>query len=227
MWRFGFLLVCVGAPSVRAQTPLAAADTIPLHPWVSDGDLALLGLASLPALAARAVPSREVRIWVAAWRLEGPRPMLRISQGPKTTIGNLIYWWDRPRRAGRASPGSALLDSLETESVRRSREQAAREYRCAAPAEGTQVETCQAEMDPQPDWPGLMARIDSLNPWELPDPRTLDPPLPAGLDGWSILIETQVGRRFRRVKYWVPTADQGPEARRALGLAAILRSVEP
>jgi hypothetical protein len=69
--------------------------------------------------------------------------------------------------------------------------------------------------------------MDSLNPWTLPDPRTLNPPLRAGLDGWGILIEVRRGTQYRRYKYWAPDARHGPEADRARQLAAIVRSAEP
>ena len=82
------LVVCLGASTLRAQSRSAAPDTMPVHPWVTDDDLALLGVPSLSELAAQAQPIREVRIWLAAWRLECPRPMLRLTEGPETTTGS-------------------------------------------------------------------------------------------------------------------------------------------
>jgi hypothetical protein len=152
--------------------------------------------------------------------------MLRISEAPDGVMGELIYWWEVPRFVAPDSQGEALVARMREETVAYARDRAVRMYGCAPPVHGEAAEACRAQFSQPPNWQTLLARIDSLDPWTLPDPRTLDPPLRVGLDGWSIAVETRVGSDYRTYEYWAPNAQRGPEARRAAQLAALVHSVE-
>ena len=223
------LILAVVSCSAVAQAAQMPEDTAAARTAGIDSVTALLGLAPLRSASERRRPGREIRVWLSYGIIAAPLPFLRVSDAADGPHGDLAYWWPTYRNEHVGGDGAVVAElhrAWEAITVH-NRQQAAGHLDCAPVVQRAFVEACRARFLHGPDWGRVLAQIDALDPWSLPDPRTLTPPLLPGLDGWSVMVEVRQGPRYRTYSYWAPDSTHGPEAARAAALARLTETLRP
>jgi hypothetical protein len=83
-------------------------------------------------------------------------------------------------------------------------------------------EVCKVGVASNLSWSGLLAQIDSLDIWALPDPSTLPLPKTVALDAPGLTVTMRDRTTFRRFSYWPTGSDSGPEYARAARMQQIV-----
>ena len=193
--RLAVALVCLLAPTVRAQTADSVAWGLPAW-WSADDQERFLdreaqaaGWFGLDPLATTPLPEgvREIRIRKAS-SLFDPLFVLRIvdDHGSVTDTGWL--WWDAESDSSLTPHMSSVCAELRPDPART---------------------VCTGHRMARADT--LLARADRLGAWRLPG----DSPDPPGAlivrgDGDTFVVEVRDGTRYRAYTYWSPQWTQEP-----------------
>ena len=94
--------------------------------------------------------------------------------------------------------------------------------RCGAPIRGKDAVVCDVRFEREPDWKLILARLDSLDAWNLPDERKVPRRNVMMIHGWRIRAETLRDTTYRLWWYDNPQLFRPPEGSNAL---AIMRMV--
>lgn len=204
--RLAVALVCLIAPTVRAQTADSVAWGLPAW-WSTDEQTEFLhweatvaGLFGLDPLATSPLPEgvREIRIRKAS-SLFDPLFVLRIvdDHGSVTDTGWL--WWDAESDSSLTPYMSSVCAELRPDPART---------------------ICTGHRMARADT--LLASFGRLRVWTLPG----DPPDPPGAlivrgDGETFVVELRDGTRYRAYSYWSPQRTQEPHEAAAAEMAEI------
>ncbi len=200
--RLAVALICLIAPTVRAQTADSVAWGLPAW-WAADEQTQFLarearaaaGLGLAP-LATTPLPEgvREIRVrQTSSTRI--PLIALRLVDDGTAVSDTAWLWW------------SSLSDSLVIPMLG---------SRCAVPTRRDGMTTCPSGRSATMLSPAaLLARFDALRIGLLSGEVPQEPPAPGTLrirgDGETIAVEIRDGARYRAYTYWSPRDDRGAD----------------
>ena len=183
-----------------------------------------------PALAQAALAPgvrREIRVTHGGGTALN-RYTLRLTEGEAGVRGELFAFWPtagihvvtdgHPDCQRHFDAQDAWLAGLVAEDERARRG-------CAPARRAGVFEVCRARLAPGPDWRRVLAQLDSLGAWTLPDPATLRKPDRLVLDGTTVAVEWRDRAAYGRYAYYAPHAQPGAEARRAAAILDLMLRV--
>ena len=227
------VVVClVLRTAVHAQGGLSLPPYTPASRAVDSAEYAVLtdpvaAALSLPALSRVSLPVSwvELRLWIG-FGISSPDYLLRLVSGSRGVTGEAILWW--------IHPGDFLKEFAEGGTSSFLQDFAGRNGCVDSVAAGFPPEVqmragaCVGDFgESAPDWHALYDTIVEMKALELPDPSTLRPPPVLVLDGWSMIVETLEGSKYRAYEYSNPDAQPWPEARLASAIANAARAILP
>ena len=204
------LAACAGANSHVEATagfdrPIPPRILIPISRADDRGEFAPLDESAalyeplgLPNLRTTAFQSgvREIRIYEGLL-IGNPHSGLIVREANGKVTGRLFRYWPRN--------DSTFYKDLDLEAVFE-RDEA---HRCAPPVRGTKASVCTVIFVKEPDWRALLASLDQLHAWELPDESRV-PKSGHVVDGWVIRVEARHDTVYRRYQYHNPQVYQPP-----------------
>jgi hypothetical protein len=97
--------------------------------------------------------------------------------------------------------------------------------RCAPPVRGKEAVVCDVRFEREPDWNLILARLDSLDAWNLPDERKVPRRNVMMIHGWRIRAETLRDTTYRLWWYDNPQLFRPPEGSNALAIMRMVMSL--
>jgi hypothetical protein len=152
----------------------------------------------LPRLRTTPFPAgvREIRIY------EGlvvgyPHSGLIVREENGKVTGRLFRYWPRN--------DTVYTENLDYEALYEKDET----DRCTPPVRGIDASVCTVKFTKEPDWQALLASLDSLHAWTLPDESRV-PKSEHVVDGWVIRVEARRDTVYTRYQYHNPGVYQPP-----------------
>lgn len=181
-----------------------------------DETVALPAALDLPSLQKQGLPSgdREIRIYTGLV-VGYPHNIVIVRQsggvhGPVT--GKLARYW----------PTNDSSFHAELDLEKRYAELEANH--CERPRRGTEAVACYVHLRHEPDWRALLARLDSVNAWTLPDESRV-PHRGMVIDGWVLRVEARRDTSYHRYQYHNPEIYRPPEGEEAAQVLFIADSL--
>lgn len=173
----------------------------------------LHGPLGLPSLRTTPLPAgvREIRIYEGLV-IGYPRSGLIVREEKGKVTGRLFRYWPRNDTAfseGRDS--EALYEKDEA-------------HRCTTPVRGKEASVCTVVFKKEPDWRALLASLDSVHAWTLPDESRV-PKSQHVVDGWVIRVEARRDTVYTRYQYHNPEVYQPPYGPSALRIMMMVDSL--
>jgi len=148
---------------------------------------------------------REIRIWIG-FGITIPDYFYRFVEHEGQVSGDAYLGWERKDDVPRATDSTNLAALMRYQN----------EGRCGALLRQEEFEVCHLRFVMAIPWARIWQSLDSVDIWNVP-PRP--PALGVELDGWTVLVETWDGARYRSWSYWVPSERGSPNERRAAYVA--------
>jgi hypothetical protein len=216
----GLLAVGCGRLGRGGPSPLTMAER------AEQGDIA--ALARLSLLRVERLPSgdREIRVWFAM-ASGAPDLLLRVSsrgtgKGPG---GELWAWWPLP-----SGDGDRSLAGTAGDLNNRTRDSVQARVQCAALYRAGGNEACRLRLRQEPDWRVVLAQLDSLRAFTLPDQDAL--PRADSLvrvaertrlaENMMVTVEVLDGAVYRTYSYTNPRSLPQSEAQRAAAIVDMM-----
>ena len=198
-----FAAAMLAATPATAQLRVPAPDTAPRFKGATDPVAALVGLPMLRGGGELRRPGREIRIWVG-FGLGYPMHMLRVAESLEGVTGQQVLWWPGKEPEGTFVGSARAADRWRREhaAVSRTIERRVAAVGCGHVRRSPRQSACEMPAEPEGGWRAVLARIDSLEAWTLPDQSALPGGAVIGLDGISVVVEARVGDRYRTYSYW-------------------------
>lgn len=200
------------------------------------GDVAALARMGSLRTARFASGQREIRVWFVM-ATGAPDLLLRVaSAGEKRkATGEIWAWWVLP-----SGDGDRRLAAEREDANDRTRDSVRAVWRCTSVESAGGHEACRLQLKAEPEWGVVLAQLDSLRAFTLPDQDSLPPPdnaLRAATErrpseNLMMTVEALDGAVYRTYSYSNPRSLPSSEAQRAAaivdmvaGLAARARRV--
>jgi hypothetical protein len=167
----------------------------------------------LPRLRTTPLPAglREIRIYEGLV-IGYPRSGLIVREENGKVTGRLFRYWPRN--------DTAFTEKVDYEALYEKDEA----DRCTTPVRGKDASVCTVRFTKQPDWRGLLASLDSLHAWTLPDESRV-PKSENVVDGWVIRVEARRDTVYTRYQYHNPEVYQPPYGPSALQIMHMVDSL--
>ena len=181
-----------------------------------DETIALPAALDLPSLRAQALPAgdREIRLY-AGLVIGYPRNVVIVRQsgGAQGRVtGRLARYW----------PTNDTSFHAEMDLEKKYADLEA--HHCERPRRGAQAVACYVRLRHEPDWRDLLARLDSVNAWTLPDESRV-PHRGMVIDGWVLRVEARRDTSYHRYQYHNPEIYRPPEGEEASQLLYMVDSL--
>ena len=195
-------LIPLGACLVACAVTAPAQDTarVAQRGAEFDSQLAYANAAGFRRLGADSgrPARREIRVWIG-FGITVPDYFYRLVEDNGHVSGEAYLGWQVIR------DGPVATDSLMRYE---------NEGRCDPPIRKGDVEICRLRFARSAPWRQFWTSLDSIGVWSI-----AEPPPSTGLDGWSIVVETFDGTRYRQWSYWMPSETGAPDSRKAAYIA--------
>ena len=213
-----------------------SARELSLGELAAHGDVA--ALARMGSLRAARLPSgqREIRVWFVM-ATGAPDLLLRVvgAGDRRKATGEIWAWWVLP-----SGDGDRRLAAEREDANDRTRDSIRAVWRCTSLESAGGHEACRLQLRDEPQWAVVLAQLDSLRAFTLPDQDSL-PPSDIALrasterrpsENLMMTVEALDGAVYRTYSYTNPRSLPSGEAQRAAaivdmvaGLAARARRV--
>jgi hypothetical protein len=97
-------------------------------------------------------------------------------------------------------------------------------HRCNAPVRGKEAVVCIVRFTSEPDWRALLASLDKLHAWDLPDESRVRRSQNV-IDGWVIRVEARRDTSYVRYQYHNPGVYEPPYGPSALAIMQLVDSL--
>jgi hypothetical protein len=167
----------------------------------------------LPRLRTSTLPAgvREIRIYEGLV-IGYPHSGLIVREENGKVIGRLFRYWPRN--------DTAFAEQRDSEALYEKDEA----HRCTTPVRGKEASICTVVFTKEPDWRALLASLDSLHAWSLPDESRV-PKSQNVIDGWVIRVEARRDTVYTRYQYHNPGVYQPPYGPAALQIMVMVDSL--
>ena len=205
----------------------------PRQPTMSElaagGDVA--ALAKLPGLRLARLPSgqREIRVWFAM-STGAPDLLLRVATttDKRRATGQLFAWWVLP-----SGDGDRRLAGERRDQNDRQRDSLTAQWSCASIDNAGGNEACRLVLRQEPDWKAVLAQLDSLRAWSLPDQDSVskvdslvrDAVERRPSENMMVTVEALDGAVYRTYSYTNPRTMPADEARRAAAIVTMINDL--
>ena len=186
------------------------------------GDISALARMSLLREQRLSSGQREIRVWFAM-ASGAPDLLLRVaSGGPKGATGELWAWWALP-----SGDGDRSLSGEAADLNNRARDSVQATVTCASMFRAGGHEACRFRLRQEPDWRTVLAQLDSLRAFTLPDqdslPSSADSLVRAvgagrTAENMMVTVEALDGAVYRTYSYTNPRSLPRSEAQRAAAI---------
>ena len=195
----------------------------------ASGDVA--ALAKLPGLRLARLPSgqREIRVWFAM-STGAPDLLLRVATttDKRRATGQLYAWWILP-----SGDGDRRLAREKRDENDRQRDSVKAQWSCSSIENAGGNEACRLVLRQEPDWKVVLAQLDSLRAWSLPDQDSVakvDSLIRGAAErrpseNMMVTVEALDGAVYRSYSYTNPRAMPADEARRAAAIVTIINDL--
>lgn len=175
--------------------------------------LSMAGLRTLENVRLRE-GSREVRVWSSS--MGYPQRLYRLMESRNGVRGEVLLYWPT-RFSDDDRPGETFHDLIVY----------SHQGSCAGLARTDGVGFCRAVFAREPDWAGVLRRLDERGLETLPDPSTFPKDGILTLDGWGFQVEYRRGCAYRTYEYNNPQSHPSwPTAAQATALFRTLSAVD-
>jgi hypothetical protein len=154
---------------------------------------------------------REIRIYEGLV-IGYPHSGLIVREENSRVTGRLFRYWPKN--------DTAFTESLNAEALYEKDEA----HRCTTPVRGEEASICTVVFTKEPDWRALLASLDSLHAWTLPDESRV-PKSQNVIDGWVIRVEARRDTVYTRYQYHNPGVYQPPYGPSALQIMRMVDSL--
>lgn len=171
--------------------------------------------AGLTPLRSTVLPmgTQEIRIWIG----EGigiPEDLYRIVRQGHRVTGEWIQFWSEPYYQDNEPDVTALMEYTLA-------------GQCRSIGKSGRAGACHTRLVGEPDWKGILQRIERAQVWTLPDESELPQDSVWIMDGWSILVEVRDGAHYRAYHHANPDGHQHPVSKHAAEIAEALWTLNP
>jgi hypothetical protein len=217
-----FALLAVLAP--RKQAFSQSPGNLPWPPprrnitqWILDTKDSITVAAGLTPLAMTQLPpgEQEIRLWIGEG-IAAVEHFYRITRRDKHVSGDWFQAWSLGERGG-AEAGEPDFNAVLIYSMA---------GQCRSVGRAGHAHACRVRFTGEPDWKGILERMELAELWTLPDESELPPDSIMVLDGWGMLVEIRDGSTYRVYHHGNPDAHQHPVSQKAAEIAAALNSVD-
>jgi len=166
-----------------------------------------------PRLRTTPLPAgvREIRIYEGLV-IGYPHSGLIVREENGNVTGRLFRYWPRN--------DTAFTEIRDAEALYEKDEA----HRCRTPVRGKEASVCIVMFTKEPDWRALLASLDSLHAWTLPDESRV-PKSQHVVDGWVIRVEARRDTVYTRYQYHNPDVYAPPYGPSALQIMRIVDSL--
>jgi hypothetical protein len=200
-WTISFLLMVPGMVVLMLprQPPTVTGDVLWTARDFLDSAAASAGLPPMYPARPLATNDWELRVTVSTPFVD--QKLIRIRRTNGTTSGQLYYWWrgiDQRVFHGTEEQKREYA-AKRVENAKHTREYMIRERGCDRLMGGPSILSCTVSPAETVDWSALLRKLDRLGVSRLRSQSDLN-----GIDGFSLLVESQRGARYHAYEYWTP-----------------------
>ncbi len=166
----------------------------------------------IPRLRTTPLPKgvREIRIYTGLV-VGYPHSGLIVREENGNVTGRLFRYWP-------------LNDTSFTEIDMESSYARNEAGRCTKPVRGKEAIVCTVLFTQEPNWRAVLASLDSVNAWSLPDESRV-PRYKEVIDGWVLRVEARRDTAYTRYQYHNPQVYRPPEGTNALHILNMVPSL--
>lgn len=199
---------------------------ISLAERAEQGDISALAKMSVLRDSRFSSGQREIRVWFAM-ASGAPDLLLRVASArdAKGATGELWAWWPLP-----SGDGDRSLAGTEGALNSRTRDSVQATVNCASLFRAGGNEACRLRLKQEPDWKAVLAQLDSLRAFTLPDQDSL--PRADSLvrvaeqrrmsENMMVTVEVLDGAVYRTYTYTNPRSLPRSEAQRAAAIVDMI-----
>ncbi len=218
--------LCVGVSACGALGFRGRASGLSLADRADQGDISALARMSLLRESRFSSGQREIRVWFAM-ASGAPDLLLRVAseRDAKGATGELWAWWPLP-----SGDGDRSLAGTEGALNSRTRDSVQATVNCASIFRAGGNEACRLRLRQEPDWKGVLAQLDSLRAFTLPDQDSLpradslvrSVELRRVSENMMVTVEVLDGAVYRTYSYTNPRLLPRSEAQRAAAIVDMI-----
>ena len=216
----------VGATGCLLPGRPGRSTAISLAERAEHGDISALAKMSVLRDARFSSGQREIRVWFAM-ASGAPDLLLRVAstRNAEGATGELWAWWPLP-----SGDGDRSLAGTEGALNSRTRDSVQATVNCASLFRAGGNEACRLRLKQEPDWKAVLAQLDSLRAFTLPDQDSL--PRADSLvrvaeqrrmaENMMVTVEVLDGAVYRTYSYTNPRSLPRSEAQRAAAIVDMI-----
>ena len=218
--------LCIGVGACGALGFRGRSSALSLAERAEQGDIAALARMSLLRDSRLSSGQREIRVWFAM-ASGAPDLLLRVASTNDTrgASGELWAWWPLP-----SGDGDRSLAGTEGNLNSRTRDSVEASVTCASMFRAGGHEACRLRLKQEPDWRGVLAQLDSLRAFTLPDQDSLpradslvrSAELTRVAENMMVTVEVLDGAVYRTYSYTNPRSLPRSEAQRAAAIVDMI-----